>query len=367
MPGEGMKKAFLRTKLGSFFIPPLEGEELQQELHIRSNGYITISHFFCGGDIPYKIIRSVKHIPKPKAQALLFRILAFMKSIGSDPVENGGWSLVLIKGKQTVAERSCPFGKNGKQSHELSLSVRQLLGKPGLWVFDGPDERIDMIAATYTWTSSQTTGEGQENHRIRQSIVLDRGTETLQVIERFGDRVKATHTLFLPGEVVSFLDRTPIHAFSHFPPVPKDAYEPKVEHSTFELTVSTNSKGDRTYTGIYDKDGLPIDWPWFIDAIREMASPFLNEGFFDKALGAKHRRRIGELIFCTVRFRENDRTYSYLTDDERIHPGDVVLVPAGMDNETKQATVVEIEYHDAAHAPYPLEHIKNVIGKEGDT
>ena len=83
----------------------------------------------------------------------------------------------------------------------------------------------------------------------------------------------------------------------------------------------------------------------------------------DPAVYGKVKRRNSEYIFCSVILDEGCKSYYYLTDDSSIKVGDLVIVPAGKDNQEKVVEVVNIEYFSAENVPLPIEKTKQIICK----
>lgn len=75
------------------------------------------------------------------------------------------------------------------------------------------------------------------------------------------------------------------------------------------------------------------------------------------------RRRKNELIFCSVSFNKESKSYYYLTEDDNIDIGNYVVVPVGNENKTTIAIVVGIEYFTKENAPFSLDKIKQIIRK----
>ena len=67
--------------------------------------------------------------------------------------------------------------------------------------------------------------------------------------------------------------------------------------------------------------------------------------------------------YCQVRFSGVSRTYSYLTEDETIQPGDWVLAPLGQNDYERTGKVEQVDSYTAANAPYPPERTKHIVGK----
>ena len=68
--------------------------------------------------------------------------------------------------------------------------------------------------------------------------------------------------------------------------------------------------------------------------------------------------------YCGVVFDGNTRVFHYLTGNETIRAGDVVIVPVGMNNDEKEATVVSVGEYLSNAVPYPVSKTKEVIRKK---
>lgn len=60
-------------------------------------------------------------------------------------------------------------------------------------------------------------------------------------------------------------------------------------------------------------------------------------------------------------FFDSEKSYYYLSDIDNIKIGDKVLVPVGVENEPKIATVVKTEKFKIINAPYPIRKLKYII------
>ena len=67
-----------------------------------------------------------------------------------------------------------------------------------------------------------------------------------------------------------------------------------------------------------------------------------------------------EYFFCSVVF-DSEKSFYYLSDIDNIKIGDKVLVPVGVENEPKIATVVKTEKFKISNAPYPVRKLKYII------
>lgn len=69
-------------------------------------------------------------------------------------------------------------------------------------------------------------------------------------------------------------------------------------------------------------------------------------------------------MYVFVSFGGYGQEYSYLCEDWSIREGDRVRVPVGSDNQSKVVTVKRVQYLPDEQAPYPIDRIKRVLGRE---
>ena len=146
--------------------------------------------------------------------------------------------------------------------------------------------------------------------------------------------------------------------------VPDDLIENENYMEEYKLSIEYRKSPMFELSGIYDKYGLPENWP---DIIDDILTFIRRRGFvgaiLDSDIYEGGRRRTSDLIFVYVRVGYGDKEYCYLADEDIYDEGDLVLVPVVSDGQTKTVEVTRVEYHSAEDAPYPLDKIKKVIGK----
>ena len=103
--------------------------------------------------------------------------------------------------------------------------------------------------------------------------------------------------------------------------------------------------------------------------ISEEDSPILS---VDPALpSAKWKDPLEETdktvyTFCGVTFPHGDTIYHYLTNDDTLSIGDLVVVPAGFSKNEVICEIATIEKHRRKTAPYPVDRAKYIIGRHVD-
>lgn len=158
-----------------------------------------------------------------------------------------------------------------------------------------------------------------------------------------------------------------LDAFSEIEGNPPDVVEDPSDHREYTITLYTNHGNTRKVTGMFDRRGLPTDWPEFIDSVYEFMAFYGLGELFNERIYGKAKRRQSDYIFCNVLFEEGGNTYCYLADSDEYCEGDLVVVPAGRDNHKAVVRIEAIEYCSEEDAPFPVEKTKHILRKYEDT
>ena len=151
--------------------------------------------------------------------------------------------------------------------------------------------------------------------------------------------------------------------FSNISDSAADTADDSCKNRAYKITVDYENKPAYTFSGSFDKVGLPKGFDYFIKTLLKFINLHGTSDIFNPAIYDKVKRNKSECIMCNVVFDFGDRKYRYLTDDESIKVGDSVLVPAGDDNTETVATVVEIDDFSVNQIPFPTDKVKRIIGK----
>ncbi len=194
-----------------------------------------------------------------------------------------------------------------------------------------------------------------------EQLTADKEAGTIELIQSVsGGRVM--HKYELPDNVRALFDRFDEEELF------KSCRSGKIseENANYTLTVSYDDGKVFTANGIYDSVGLPEDFPHFAGRILDFLCTYRFGDALDPAVYSVKRRLEGDYIFCSVSFDDGYKSYYYITDDESIAEGDLVVVPAGENNREAIVEVVKVEYFSEENAPYPIEKTKHIICKYDD-
>lgn len=247
----------------------------------------------------------------------------------------------------------------------LSTYIRDCLDDDSLFLFDGNPDRIERIEITYQRNTKIALPEGWEHPDItwnyHEQLILDRASETIEYTRWIADETDITTKYHVAGGVSDLLDDFDVTLFDRVEGNPPDVYENPKDTRTYVIAIITKNEGKREISGSFDRKGLPMGFSDFMGDLSSFLDFYGTGEVFDEQLYDHVRRRIGELIFCRVEFAWNGPSYWYLADTDAYRPMDLVIVPAGEENQETVGRIVTIEYHTKEHAPYPLDSIKKII------
>ena len=193
---------------------------------------------------------------------------------------------------------------------------------------------------------------------------IDRPTATITQIQNFGADNKITRTYQLPEVVAVLLGDLEEHGtFAYTVGHPPASDVMADDAKTYQITVDYEKNPQRLLSGSFDRQGLPEDFADFAAELAELLGEYDQSAILDPRIYRRAKRRPDDLIFCSVIFRPGAESYYYLTDDEQIAVGDLVLVPTGAGQHETTVEVVAVDYFSAEEAPRPVAQTKWIIGK----
>lgn len=240
-------------------------------------------------------------------------------------------------------------------------------------MFDGNPDAVTRIEVKYHRNTKIKPGvipEGVTWEYVtwdyNETLIIDRSSETLKHIREIGSGCKVTNIYYVQEGITSFLDDIDLDAFSEVVGNPPNGVDNPLDIREYTIMVTTKHGGGRIVTGTFDKNGLPTDWPDFIDDVYKFMAFYGLGELFDERVYGKTKRRQSDFVFCNVEFEDGGWTYCYLADSDEYCEGDLVVVPAGSDNHEAVVRIESIEYHSAEDAPFPIEKPKRIIKKYVD-
>lgn len=351
---------------------PDEDDEIEQHLTITEDGRVWLNRYAFGGGFNKhrKLEQKQFRIDAEKAKFLLDKYTKYFRDEYEIPfaTDVGSFEMLITddEGKTAVflGPLICEFEVDGC---DLSQLTRDTVGDQSLFVFDGNlYEKIKRITIDYRFTSVIIPANGGTDitWEYKDHLVIDRETETIEDVLQLAEQCDVTRKYHVAEGVRSFLDDLDLHSlFTEFAEPDEDIIETNEGTTEYEVTVEFYRQEPRIISGKYDKQGLPVDWPEFIENLYNFVSFYgFGEMFDEKQYGKTYRKR-NDYIFLSVRFGEYGKTYYYLTEDDTIQVGDQVVVPVGNDGKERIVEVVKKEYYAADRVPMPIEKVKSIVEK----
>lgn len=356
---------------------PEPDKEVEQHLTVNRDGCVRLSRHFFGRS--KKPLMNNFNIENKKAADLLDKIGKYFNDeyVEISVTDVGVWELELTNTEGEVYKFCGSLWADDESDYTyLSDLVREAVGMYDLFVFDG-NSRADVINKITVEHSvfaeyaplQKTEGKNWAILAWNRSdrLIIDRKAESIEYIRKFEKGCTVTHRYEIKDGVKKFLDSFDAEdLFSHIEGEPDDVVETANNTRNYTITIEYEKAPARTITGNFNKYGLPDDFGEFAKMTAMFMSSYGYCEMLDPSVYGRVNRRKSDLIYCSVTFEDDGKSYYYLTDDDSIKVGDKVIVPAGIDNHEAIVEVVDIEYFSKENVPFPLEKTKRIIRKWTD-
>lgn len=353
---------------------PKTGDEVEQHLTITEDGRVWITRYVIAEDLNFADYKKIEQkqfkIEPEKAKFLLSKFTKYFRdeyelSFATDVGMFEMW-IDDDEGKKAyfVGPLISEFEVDG---YDLSQLVRDTLDDQTLFVFDdNAYEKIKRITIDYKFTSVIIPADNSDDITWEYSdhLVIDRETETIEDVLKLAEQCDVTRKYHVAEGVTSFLDDLDIEGlFTEFNEPEEDVLPSPEGTAVYEIKVEFHRQEPRIISGAYDKQGLPKDWPEFIEDLYRFISFYGFGEMFDEKQYAKTYRKKNDYIFLSVKFGGYGKPYYYLTDDDTIQVGDQVEVPVGSDGTERIVTVSKKEYFSEDKLPMPKEKVKSILSR----
>ena len=368
-----VKKVKIHSNNMGYGFLPREGTEVEQHLTITDDGRVWLTRYAISEDLNFAKLAKTEQrqfkISSDKAKFLLDKYTKYFRDEYeiSFATDVGSFEMQITddEGKTAyfIGPLICEFEVDG---YDLSQLTRDTIEDQTLFVFDNNEfERIERITIEHEHKKKIVAADGQvvtwnpTNH-----IVIDRKTDTIEYIYKIGAECDVTRRYHVAQGVSNFLDELEHqNLFVEFEEKESDAIIPEDDEATYTATVDFLRGPSRIVAGRYDKQGLPVDWPEFIEDLYDFMSFYGFGEMFDEKQYGRTYRKTNDYIFLSVRFGEYGKTYYYLTEDDTIQVGDQVVVPVGSEGKERIVEVAKKEYYSSDRVPMPIEKVKSIVGK----
>lgn len=374
------KVKIISNRLG-YGLRPEPEDEVEQHLSINSNGKVWFSSYAYGEDgNKYKKINAKRSsISKDAANRIMAALSTYF---GNEYIEEfatdiGDWRMEMTNTEGKVYKfRGSLCGEFAYEGEDISDMIRNALDMPWLYMFDGnaKSDIIQRIQIDYRRGTTMELGQSEGANGscsakwdARENLAIDRETGSVEHVRNVGSGCKISQK-YEPAEgVAKLLDKFDAdELFAHIEGNPPDVCDDQLETREYRIAIDYKRNPQKVITGTYDKKGLPDDWEEFIESVHAFMNAYGIGELFRSSNYKRVKRRKGEYIYCSVEFYEGGKQYYYLTDDECIEVGNLVMVPAGEDDHTAIVEVVKVERFMENDVPLPVEKTKWIVRKCGE-
>ncbi len=359
-----IRKFRLETNTICFGPVPEPDDEVEQHLTVTEDGRVYFSSYDYGDGKKYRRTDTNNFRVSVKTARQVLDLFAQFFSFHDEDffaTDVGTWGLLMEneEGEKFPVMGSVLSGYVTDDGVDISKRVRQLLGMDNLFVLDGnPWDQIEKVELTYQESR-------KDSPDFAEHLIVDREKETVYYDREIGDDPVCSEKFHLAGQISAFLDKQDTDSLFLYYTEPVQKTDPVWRQThTYTLTVTCHKKKPYQLSGSFDRRGLPMDYPAFIESLRQMldkagdAGALFNPGFYGKELPKK-----GEVIVCSIAFAGSKKTYAYLTEDPDLNVGDRVFIPVGPDNARETGTIVKIDCCLPEKAAYPVKQMKTILGR----
>ena len=369
-----VKKVKIHSNDICFGYCPKEDDEIEQHLTITEDGRVWLTRYAIKENLNFADYKKTEQkqfrIEPEKAKFLLSKFTQYFRdeyeiSFATDVGSFEMW-IDDDEGKKAyfIGPLISEFEVDG---YDLSQLVRDTLNDQSLLVFDGNNyEKIKKITIDYRFTSVIIPADDSIDIKweYKDHLVIDRQTETIEDTLQLAEQCDVTRKYHVADGVSSFLDDFDIETlFTDFYEPESDVLPSPEGTAEYEVKVEFYRQEPRIISGKYDKQGLPKDWPEFIESLYDFISFYGFGEMFDKKQYEKTYRKKNDYIFLSVKFGDYGKPYYYLTDDDSIQIGERVVVPVGDEGAERIVRVSKKQYFQADNVPMSLEKVKSIIGR----
>lgn len=354
---------------------PMPDQEIEQRITITPT-HIWVSRYDYGEGDPYKLRKRFDgRIARENGDAILKSIEDYFKNeecFIPYATDVGDWELILTNEEGENFRFVGSLIALGTLLDDISQDIRDRLDMPFLYLFNGEDaqDKIDRITIEYSRVTKYDKPKDLSNADYEyitwdysEKLTIDRETETIEYFRKIGSECDTTWRYHVGGGVEQLLDETDVDIFDDIEGNPSEAIDNPKESKTYTITIDFAHLPSKTITGSFDRRGLPTEWASFANDLREFLL-FYGEGeMLDRRFYEAQKLCPGDIIYLSVSFGDNYKTYYYKTEDNSIDVGDLVVVPVGTDGKERIVKVVKKEYFQESSLPMPFEKVKAVIEK----
>lgn len=286
------------------------------------------------------------------------------------PGYSGFWKVRLLTDEDEVFFY---HGSNGQDYMYEGKTLTEILReRTTLEELNGFAMRIDEkshvssidISSRQTVAEDATEKVAEKNHQpmedTTERLIISNRTHEIVYNRRVGNYKRVSLSFEMPEAVKNLLawyEEQPL--FEPGEVSPKPVAEEDISR-TYQITVLYSDKKSASYSGSFDKEGLPDNWADFISRVAaffdtESLGEMFNARTFDRVTA-----REDEVVFCGVEILGVVGVRYYRCDDD-VCLGDIVVVSTPAKKQNLDGQVVEIRRCKVTAIPKELQKAKDVL------
>lgn len=288
------------------------------------------------------------------------------------PGYSGFWKVRLLTDEDEVFFY---HGSNGQDYMYEGKTLTEILReRTTLEELNGFAMRIDEkshvssidISFRQTVAEDATEKVAEKNHQpmedTTERLIISNRTHEIVYNRRVGNYKRVSLSFEMPEAVKNLLawyEEQPL--FEPGEVSPKPVAEEDISR-TYQITVLYSDKKSASYSGSFDKEGLPDNWADFISRVTaffdtESLGEMFNARTFDRVPA-----KADEVVFCGVEILGVVGVRYYRCDDD-VCLGDIVVVPAPTKRKPAVGKVVEVRTSMKVTIPDDIKKAKPIIRK----
>lgn len=265
-------------------------------------------------------------------------------SNGQDYMYEGKTLTEILRERTTLEELNGFAMRIDEKSHvsSIDISFRQTV----------TEDAAEKVAEKYHLPMEDTT----------ERLIISNRTHEIVYNRRVGNHKRLSLSFEMPEAVLDLLawyEEQPL--FEPGEVNPKPVAEEDISR-TYQITVLYSDKKSASYSGSFDKVGLPDNWANFISRVAAFFDTESLGEMFDARIFDRVPAKEDEVVFCGVEILGVVGVRYYRCDDD-VCLGDIVVVPAPTKRKPAVGKVVEVRTSMEVTIPDDIKKAKPIIRK----
>ena len=288
------------------------------------------------------------------------------------PGYSGFWKVRLLTDEDEVffyhGSNGQDYMYEGKTLTEILRERTTLEELNGFAMRNDEKSHVSSIDISFRQTVAEDAAEkvAEKNHQpmedTTERLIISNRTHEIVYNRRVGNHKRVSLSFEMPEAVKNLLawyEEQPL--FEPGEVSPKPVAEEDISR-TYQITVLYSDKKSASYSGSFDKEGLPDNWADFISRVTAFFDTESLGEMFDARTFDRAPAKEDEVVFCGVEILGVVGVRYYRCDDD-VCLGDIVVVPAPTKRKPAVGKVVEVRTSMEVTIPDDIKKAKPIIRK----